>query len=359
MICKNCNATIADTAKFCLKCGTKAEKTENIEETIQCPKCGSDYPKATKFCKKDGTLLQQTSPAAETKKPEIKEEVKKESIINPETTAPIATQKEEIKAPAPEKQEDTALCLKCGTPNPATSKFCKKDGTPLKEDVKPSVSASVQEKIPQISVQQAKLEAPKQEGVRSGSKAIIWVAVTAIVLIISVVGVGRYFLFSDKKDKEVVEQSAKQDFPQKDETKAPVKPSTELPQQDQKMVKTKELDREISSQKPAVKDQRKKTTPIVKPEPTPSIAHAPKPDNIKTPPPPPPQPPDPAKLEGSINRALRDAGLGGVTARVDDNLEVTLRGSVGSQHEKDRAFGIAQTFKGAKRIRDIIFVVEQ
>jgi predicted RNA-binding Zn-ribbon protein involved in translation (DUF1610 family) len=131
MICKNCNTTIADTAKFCPKCGAKAEKSENIEETIQCPICGSAYPKATKFCKKDGTPLQQTFPAAEAKKPEIKEEVKKEPIIKPETTAQIVTQKEETKASAPEKQEAAVLCPKCGTPNLLTAKFCKKDGTPL------------------------------------------------------------------------------------------------------------------------------------------------------------------------------------------------------------------------------------
>jgi len=87
-------------------------------------------------------------------------------------------------------------------------------------------------------------------------------------------------------------------------------------------------------------------------------------DNIqvRVPPPPPPPPPiDPAKVEGEINRALRDAGLRGVTAEVNNNLEVTLKGSVASQYEKDRAFEIAKTFsnKGVRRIRDIIFVVEQ
>lgn len=70
---------------------------------------------------------------------------------------------------------------------------------------------------------------------------------------------------------------------------------------------------------------------------------------------------DPDKIEREINGALRKAGLTGITAAVSDNLEVTLKGSLGSNHEKYRAFDIVWTFKhkGIKRIRDIIFVVEQ
>ncbi|MDI6891359.1 MAG: BON domain-containing protein, partial [Thermodesulfovibrionales bacterium] len=100
-----------------------------------------------------------------------------------------------------------------------------------------------------------------------------------------------------------------------------------------------------------------------------SLAPAPeRPAEAPIPAPPPaapaPAPPpvykiDPAKLEGDINRALRNAGLRGVTAEVNDDLQVTLKGSVGSKYEKDEAFEIAKKFKEAKRIRDVIFVVEQ
>jgi len=70
---------------------------------------------------------------------------------------------------------------------------------------------------------------------------------------------------------------------------------------------------------------------------------------------------DPDKIERDINRALRKAGLTGITAAVNDNLEVTLKGSVRSNNKKNKAFKIAETFisKGNKRIRDMIFVVEQ
>ena len=67
---------------------------------------------------------------------------------------------------------------------------------------------------------------------------------------------------------------------------------------------------------------------------------------------------EPAKLEGTINRALRDAGLRGITAKVDDNLGVALRGSVRSRHKKERAVEVAKSFEEVKRIRDLIFVVE-
>lgn len=70
---------------------------------------------------------------------------------------------------------------------------------------------------------------------------------------------------------------------------------------------------------------------------------------------------NPAKIEGDINRAFREARLSGITAVVSDNLEVTLKGSVRSNYKKERAFEIAKSFtsKGIKRIRDMIFVVEQ
>jgi osmotically-inducible protein OsmY/ribosomal protein L40E len=75
----------------------------------------------------------------------------------------------------------------------------------------------------------------------------------------------------------------------------------------------------------------------------------------------PPSPPkmDPAKLEDGINRALRNMGVNGVVAEVSDDLQVTLKGTVTSAADKDKAFEIAKTFKDVKRIRDIIFVVEQ
>ncbi|MDO8891210.1 MAG: BON domain-containing protein [Sulfurimicrobium sp.] len=67
---------------------------------------------------------------------------------------------------------------------------------------------------------------------------------------------------------------------------------------------------------------------------------------------------DPGKLEGDINRALRNSGAGGVTAQVGDDLSITLKGSAGSPAEKERAMQIARQFKGVRAVKDKIFVVE-
>ena len=49
--CKNCGGEIADTAKFCLKCGTK------VVRHPFCPNCGTELKPNTKFCPSCGTAL--------------------------------------------------------------------------------------------------------------------------------------------------------------------------------------------------------------------------------------------------------------------------------------------------------------
>ena len=49
--CKNCGGEIADTAKFCLKCGTK------VERHPFCPNCGTELKPNTKFCPSCGAAL--------------------------------------------------------------------------------------------------------------------------------------------------------------------------------------------------------------------------------------------------------------------------------------------------------------
>ena len=66
---------------------------------------------------------------------------------------------------------------------------------------------------------------------------------------------------------------------------------------------------------------------------------------------------DPVKMEGELNRALRNAGLSGITAEVGDDLIVTLKGSTGNADDKNRAFEVAKSFNGIRKVRDRIFVV--
>lgn len=66
---------------------------------------------------------------------------------------------------------------------------------------------------------------------------------------------------------------------------------------------------------------------------------------------------DPAKLEGDINRALRNRDINSVTAQVNDDMSLTLKGSA-SADEKERAMQFARQVRGIHGIKDKIFVVE-
>ncbi len=68
---------------------------------------------------------------------------------------------------------------------------------------------------------------------------------------------------------------------------------------------------------------------------------------------------DPAKLEGQINRALREGGIGGVTAQIGDDFSATLKGAARSTGEKEKAFQIARQFQAVRDVKDQIFVVEE
>jgi osmotically-inducible protein OsmY len=66
---------------------------------------------------------------------------------------------------------------------------------------------------------------------------------------------------------------------------------------------------------------------------------------------------DAVRVEGEINHALRDGGIKGVTAEVGKDRSVTLKGSVRSIDEKQKAIETAKQFKAIKEVKDIIFVV--
>jgi osmotically-inducible protein OsmY len=62
----------------------------------------------------------------------------------------------------------------------------------------------------------------------------------------------------------------------------------------------------------------------------------------------------PADLEQSLNRALQDAGLGEVQARVGQDFIVALSGTTHDQQDKDAAIGIARGRQGVKDLNDAI-----
>jgi predicted RNA-binding Zn-ribbon protein involved in translation (DUF1610 family) len=411
-----------DTVKFCPKCGEKAEVTENLKDSILCPKCGTPNPSAAKFCRKDGAPLQKLPTLKEEiKHTEPKEDVKPEVVIEAKVSeaAPVMKQEEKPagKMLETEKAKDVILCPKCGTPNLLTVKFCKKDGTPLKEEVKPHPAVKQEVKPETTAHPKIKEQIPsrievRKEATKGISKKHIWIV--AAILVVIVAGVGSYLYFSGRPSEKPAEVATKLEVPKSPENllppghetkiEEPAKPQSPpvetvsppaTPEPSKPPIDITRVERDLNRSlrnrglndvyakvnkdltatlAGTVNDPRDKmlastisksfkgiknvNNEIIVAKLPPPVSPAPAPE-VLAPSLTPISKIDPAKLEGDINRTLRNAGLSGVTAVVNDNLEVTLKGSVGSKYEKDRAFEIAKTFKEAKRIKDIIFVVEQ
>lgn len=70
------------------------------------------------------------------------------------------------------------------------------------------------------------------------------------------------------------------------------------------------------------------------------------------------QPVSPARIEREINRSLQNKGISSVTAEVDQNMVVTLKGTVQGKNERKKVLSFTKGMKGIKGIKDIIFVVE-
>lgn len=461
MICEKCKTPIPDNAKFCPRCGAKVDMTrgqivstkkcpscgaenpvsakfctvdgynfqqadekpverhkepEKSSDVLLCPQCRTSHPLTAKFCRKDGTPLQKVSPPEQMKRTEVTEkEIRPEEIAEPKVEAPAEVKAEEIK-PEIEKPKDVILCPKCGTLNPLTAKFCRKDGTPLKEEIKPEI---IQPKIKEVLLPKTEV---KKEVIKRTSRVWIWLTVS--VLILTIAGAGGYLYFSGgmlKRPGEVITtpEGSKPAGPEKamEETlkppekkptqeeesmvKEPISPPVREPARQKPSIDIASLESNVNSAlinrglsdvharvdkdltatlKGTVNDPRDKMLAskiaesfkelkevrndiVVKVSPPPAEAPrpAPAPPALEAPPPSPPpiSKTDPSKLVGDINGALRNAGLRGIVAEVSDDLQVTLKGRVSSRADKDRAFEIAKTFKEAKRIRDIIFVVEQ
>lgn len=112
MKCPNCNAEIADTSKFCSKCGTKIEaatvtQKSKPEETVECIKCGAELKKGAKFCAKCGTSqIEMPETKAE---PEAKTEPETKTEPKPIPPTPVQPWKTEPKAePVPPKKKSPA-----------------------------------------------------------------------------------------------------------------------------------------------------------------------------------------------------------------------------------------------------------
>lgn len=138
MICVKCGTDISDSAKFCPRCGFKNTLSSTEEVALKiCPQCGTENPASAKFCKTDGTpLTSQEIPHKDDKLSEKEEffTTSKEVHSPSVTESELHRVEEELHQKAASMDDnEPVICPICGTINAAAAKFCKKDGTPLKE----------------------------------------------------------------------------------------------------------------------------------------------------------------------------------------------------------------------------------
>jgi len=350
MICRKCNANIADNAKFCPKCGAKIElvETQGIQ-TKKCPSCGTENPISAKFCKADGYNLQEVQPT----KGESPAEV--------------------------EKPKDVIFCPQCKTPYPITARFCKNDGTPLKERVEPSFDRrETTEPTPH------RVEARKVE--KRGRKK--WILIPILLFLIAA-GVGGYLYFSGHifKNQEKVQEEINTELREKglnnlsteinkewvatvsgivsnqsyrEDALRIVRSHREVKEVIEHIHTIEEIEKEINNTLSAEglgevsaqidkdfivtlegfvnnEDEKKKAIDIAK---THNELKNVK-DNIRT----------TEEIAKEVNNALSAEGLSEVHAQIDQDLIVTLTGLVNNEGERTKAVDLA---KGHSELKGVI-----
>ena len=345
MNCKKCNAEIQGTSKFCKQCGApiSAESPASIPTKI-CPQCGAENPVAAKFCKRDGYAFEAKPQAAQ------------------------ASQSAPVNSPPP-----------VAPPPPKATQ------TPV-------------------------IPVPPPQEIKSSSKAPVVIGIVIVLLLVA--GAGGYYYWTKKNSGEPAKAATEAETTSKPKTQAPVAPpavklqeppavaapSPAAPTHDPAQVE-RGLNQELRTAGLAVvmasvddklhadlrgtvasKEEKGKAVGIARghdgvtgvdaaalkivmpkvrsetPIATPSPSR--QPQQTVAVPPPTPQKRDPAKMEGEIGRNLRASGINGITAQVSDDFVVTLKGSVKSVAEKDRAFDIARQFGAVGPIKDKVFIVE-
>ena len=345
MNCKKCNAEIQGTSKFCKQCGApiSAESPASIPTKI-CPQCGAENPVAAKFCKRDGYAF----------------EAKPQASQASQSSAPVSS------------------------PPPVAPPPPKATQTPV-------------------------IPVPPPQEIKSSSKAPVVIGIVIGLLLVA--GAGGYY-WTKKNSGEPAKAATEAETTSKPKTQAPVAPPAVKPQEppavaapspatpthDPAQVE-RGLNQELRTAGLAVvmasvddklhadlrgtvasKEEKEKAVGIARghdgvtgvdaaalkivmpkvrsetPIATPSPSR--QPQQTVAVPPPAPQKRDPAKMEGEIGRNLRAGGINGITAQVNDDFVVTLKGSVKSVAEKDRAFDIAGQFGAVGPIKDKVFIVE-
>ena len=389
MICNNCLTELSGTPKFCPKCGASIQAPIELAKSIkQCPQCGAENPIGAKFCIKDGYRFKgiETPASQFAAKTDINDSPP-QSVIAVEPVVTVSSP-ERMVPPKPEAVRLTADVQSETTP--------------------PKIPESGEKTLADSSCTAEPISAKttRREG-KASSKGLVIGLVGAIA--VAAAGAGGYVYWSgnraERKQPDTVEnaphpatllpgpppatkpsiaESATSSSPSQ-----PVAPSgVEIaPKVDVARIQDElderlqragfadidgSVDTEGSVNVNGIVSSKKQKEEVVRlalsipgvervndaelQVAAPAKAVSAPPRVALTPPSAPT--PDPAKLEGDINRALRNSGVGGVTAQVSDDFSVTLKGSATNTAEKSRAFQITRQFRGVGATHDRIFVVE-
>lgn len=127
-ICKNCGNELKDSAKFCGKCGEKAEEAIQeqpilIKSTNSiCKNCGNELLNETLFCDKCGTRIEET--IKELKCRNCGNDLRENALFCDKCGTPVEEPIKELK------------CINCGNELREGALFCDKCGTPVEEPIK-------------------------------------------------------------------------------------------------------------------------------------------------------------------------------------------------------------------------------
>lgn len=270
--------------------------------------------------------------------------------------------------PKAEKQKAMLICPKCGAAHTLTAKFCRNDGTLLKEAFsKKEEPVHTREEMKADKTSDA---SENKQDIEKHFKAWRWASALATILLLA--GIGIYLYFSANKglkadgqiypiDSTVQNQNSGDLLQSSSNIKKPSIDASILEIEINRALRKKGIyriyvevdtdlvasltgnfvtrkDREMALDIIASYEELRVRDMTSGHPSTPQV-------NI-------------AKLGGQINNALREAGIKGVVVEVDDASQVTLKGAVKSVEEKNRAFEIARLFKEAKKVKDLIFIVE-
>ncbi|WP_028895468.1 BON domain-containing protein [Syntrophorhabdus aromaticivorans] len=403
MICDKCGTNVTDTAKFCPKCGNRVVMSQHAKasQTVICPQCGTENPLTAKFCRKDGYSLEQ----ARTVTPADGNTVSEALICPTCGTANTSTAK---------------FCKKDGTPL-GTADFHDTKSTmgvpqaPFSEEKKlstqpTSTGPETQNKKTKkwlwliliivillsggaggylyysgyIGKTPAKIEKKLNEEL-----SLKGLGVTAVIdrnWITTVQGTVRSkedkttalnIVRSYKELKHIEDEIQVQRSPVQLEAlvndalskngfsevhiridqafNGTLSGFVGTQEEKEKALNIAKEHKEINSIKDDVqiKVQPMSELQTSKPVPAPKdVTRYPGP-RAQT------SPTNSAKIEKEINRALRNAGLDGVTAEVRGDMSATLKGSVATPLEKQRAHQIARGFRQVTDVKDLIFIVSQ